>query len=207
MVRSLYNRRPRAPQVKEWTTVQEATSWCAFGINMHGMHRKVFNVATGHIEANAVSASRGALEMVPAASLSSRSPPLASVAGFVDNVDWSEMQGKRVDYIERHLMSRSEDLRITLMAMLVAAEEEVTPFFLGQRNSTSPEPTLIKLTHLPSNPGLTAAQFISALWAGDHPGTTLGKNNGISVLGACISGDFCNGGPVVRKLSQQSFPI
>lgn len=65
MVRSLYNRRPRPPQVKEWTVVSESSSWAAFGVMLNGMHRKVFEVATNRIPANAV-AGRGHLSLVPA---------------------------------------------------------------------------------------------------------------------------------------------
>jgi len=106
-----------------------------------------------------------------AASISSA--PQTSVQSFVDNIDWHSMQGKRVSYIEKNLMAVNQELHIVLIAMLTSAFEEITPVFLGQRNSSDPTPMLLRLTHLPDNPALVVCQFASALWSCEHACTTL----------------------------------
>jgi hypothetical protein len=171
VVRCLFSKRPVVPQVKEWTAVHQSMTFLAFAASTHNLHRRIFDRSIASVEACRGAASEeGALVLFPAAHLNGASVPQPT-QGFIENIDWADMNGKRVSHISKHLMQPSQDLNILLMAVLLGAQEEISTFLFSQQRHA--KPLLLLQACAQGNPALTLVQFISSLWAGEHASASL----------------------------------
>ena len=147
--------------------MHQGMNFFSFATNSGGMHRKVFERSVSRI-APAHQRDRGDLALVPAAMLD---PPAAqSVQGFVDSIEWHQLNDKRVCYVRANIMQPIQDMRITLTALLVGTEEEVSKFLFSRNTRSDDErPVVMQFAYVPTNPALPLRQYISSLWHGEHP--------------------------------------
>jgi len=165
MLKTGYTKKPTIAQVKEWTNVGEAMNWLAFILNANGIGFAVFSTAVTRIKPHAVNAAQAllgrGLEIVPAPDLSQCFERPSDQAD-IESMSWHALVGKRIKYIREHLMNAAALFVVTLLAVLVGAEETIAFRFLAKRV------TLSSYAYVKRNPALQILQFFSSILAGEH---------------------------------------
>lgn len=213
LCQTLFRRKPAVPQLKEWTAVQQSVEFVALGCCLQGVHRRVFEASVSPLVNHAPRATdaadaghaAAALALVPAAHLGAAAP---SASASFENVGWHETNGKRVQYIRRHLMQPAEDLRILALSLLLGAEEEVSAFFFRRKDQFETQrPLLVMLASPQFNPALPLTQFVSSVLAGEHLSCALlSRARGFRDLGQMLMGD-AEGSALVRLAFTNSAAI
>lgn len=184
--KALFHKRPRVPQVQEWTSVQECMSFLALAVASHSIHRKAFAAAVSMSPASAGHAS-GVEVLVPAIARQDRP---SSQAADVTLSDWHQMYGKRVGYVERNVFVDGESFRIMLLALLVVAEETMTPALLASRRLQR-KAVLLDFLRPQTSPASSVAQFVSSLAGDEHPACgVLCRSRGFHSMSSLVEHDM-----------------
>ena len=160
-----YRKKPPVPAVKEFTKVAEAMNNLAFSMNSNGIAFAVYDCSVKRIQPHAFPHALRelglSLQLMPAADLSKASQGVTDYQDL-EGVDWHALVGRRVKYVSANLMNYTALLSVTLLAVLVGAEETIS------KKLFSGTVKLADTAYLPRNPALPVMQFFSSILAQEH---------------------------------------